>query len=114
MLHALSEKMPAEQFGRLSHLPQAKLATVVAGLHRRGHIGADGWLTVAGRWIKERVKLLADELSAPAYDILEPHELDPAHRNTSSPLLQSSSRKFGSSPTAAALCIVSEHENPSP
>ncbi len=76
VLHALSEGMPAEQFGRVSHLPQAQLAAVVDGMRTRGLIGADGWLTAAGRQIKERVESLTDDLAAPAYDILEPDELD--------------------------------------
>ena len=42
----------------------------------RGLIGADGWLTAAGRETKERVESLTDELAAPAYDALEPGELD--------------------------------------
>ena len=76
VLHALSEGMPAEQFGRVSHLPRAQLAAVVDAMRTRGLIGADGWLTAAGRQIKERVETLTDELAAPAYDILEPDELD--------------------------------------
>ena len=76
VLHALSEGMPAERFGRLSHLPKARLAAVVDGMRARGLIGADGWLTSAGRRIKERVESLTDELAAPAYDILRPDELD--------------------------------------
>ena len=76
MLHALSEGMPAEQFGRVGHLPRAQLAAVVDAMRARGLVGADGWLTAAGRQAKERVETLTDELAAPAYDILEPDELD--------------------------------------
>lgn len=76
VLHALSEGMPAENFGRVPHRPQAQLAAVVDGMRARGLIGADGWLTSAGRQTKERVESLTDQLAAPAYDILEPHELD--------------------------------------
>jgi hypothetical protein len=76
VLHALSEGMPAEKFGRVSHLPQAQLAAVVDGMRARGLIGADGWLTATGRQAKERVESLTDQLAAPAYDILEPDELD--------------------------------------
>jgi hypothetical protein len=75
VLHALSEGMPAEQFGRVSHLPRPQLAAVVDGMRRRGLVDADGWLTAAGRQTKERVEALTDELAAPAYDILEPDEL---------------------------------------
>jgi hypothetical protein len=76
VLHALSEGMPAETFGRVSHLPRAQLAAVVDGMRARGLVGADGWLTAAGRQAKERVEALTDELAAPAYDVLEPDELD--------------------------------------
>jgi hypothetical protein len=76
VLHALSEGIPAEDFGRVSHLPEAQLAAVQDGMRARGLIGADGWLTDAGRQTKERVESLTDELAAPAYEILDPPELD--------------------------------------
>lgn len=76
VLHALSEGMPPEQFGRVSHLPQSQLTAVVDGMRTRGLIGVDGWLTATGRHVKERVEALTDELAAPAYDTLEPDELD--------------------------------------
>jgi hypothetical protein len=76
VLHALAEGMPAENFGRVSHLPRAQLAGVVDGMRARGLIGADDWLTATGRQTKERVETLTDELAAPAYDALEPDELD--------------------------------------
>ena len=76
VLHALSENMPAEEFGRVSHLPKAQLAGVIDGMRARGIIGTDSWLTTAGRQIKERVESLTDELAAPAYDILDSNELD--------------------------------------
>ena len=76
VLHALSDGMPAEQFGRVAHLPRPQLAAVVDGMRARGLVGADGWLTATGRDVKERVELLTDELAAPAYDVLEPVELD--------------------------------------
>lgn len=60
----------------LSHLPHAQLAAVVDGMRARGLIGADGWLTAAGRQTKERVETLTDELAAPANDTLEPDELE--------------------------------------
>src|SRR5215210_870510 len=49
VLHALSEDMPAEQFGRVSHLPPAQLAAVVDGMRVRDLVGDDGWLTATGR-----------------------------------------------------------------
>ena len=76
VLPTLSEGTPAENFGRVSHLPQAQLAAVVDGMRARGLVGADGWLTAAGRQTKERIEVLTDELAAPAYDVLEPGELD--------------------------------------
>jgi hypothetical protein len=76
VLHSLSEGMPAEEFGRVSHLPDAQLAGVIDGMRTRGLVGDDGWLTATGRATKERVEALTDELAAPAYDVLEPHELD--------------------------------------
>ena len=42
VLLALSQDMPAEKFGRVSHLPQAQLAAVVDGMRDRGLIGTDG------------------------------------------------------------------------
>lgn len=76
VLHALSERMPAKDFGRVSHLPEAQLAAVVEGMRTRGLVGEDGWLTDAGRRSKERVESLTDRLAARAYDVLEPDELD--------------------------------------
>ena len=76
VLLALSEGMPAEKFGRIWHLPKAQLAAVVDGMRDRGLIGADGWLTEDGHATKARVEALTDDLAAPAYDALEPAELD--------------------------------------
>ena len=75
VLHALSEGMPAEEFGRVSHLPPTQLEAVVDRMRAGGLIGADGWLTQSGRATKERVESLTDELAAPAYDVLEPDEV---------------------------------------
>jgi hypothetical protein len=76
VLHALSEGIPAEKFGRVHHLPAARLAAVVDGMRARGLIGASGWLSDAGRESKERIESLTDDLAAPAYDNLTPSELD--------------------------------------
>ncbi len=75
VLHALSQGMQAERFGRVSHLPHAQLAAVVDGMRDRGLIGADGWLTPDGRAIKARIEALTDDLAASAYDALDPNEL---------------------------------------
>jgi hypothetical protein len=76
VLHALSEGTPAEKFGRVHHLPAAKLAAVVDGMRARGLIDGSGWLTDAGRMTKERIESLTDDLAAPPYDSLQPSELD--------------------------------------
>jgi len=76
VLHALSVRMPAETFGRVSHLPSSQLAVVIKGMRTRGLVGTDGWLTASGRQLKERIEALTDKLAAPAYDILDPEELE--------------------------------------
>ena len=76
VLHALSENMPAEKFGRVHHLPADRLARVVDGMRARGLIDASGWLSDAGRKTKEQIESLTDDLAAPAYSSLEPSELD--------------------------------------
>jgi hypothetical protein len=76
ILLALSEGLPAEKFGHVSHLPQAQLAAVIDGMRARSLIGADGWLTADGRATKQRIEALTDDLAAPPYDALEPGELD--------------------------------------
>lgn len=76
VLWALAEGMPAEEFGRVSHLPRAQLAAVVDGMRDRGLVGADGWLTAAGLATRARVESLTDELAAPAYAVLEPVEVE--------------------------------------
>jgi hypothetical protein len=74
-LHALYDGMPAEKFGRIHHLPAARLKAVADGMRARGLIDDTGWLTDAGRATKERIEALTDELAAPPYDGLEPDEL---------------------------------------
>ena len=76
VLHALSEGIPAEKFGRVHHLPPAQLAAVVDGMRARGLIDASGWLSDAGREIKERIESLTDDLAAPAYENLTQSEVD--------------------------------------
>ena len=75
VLHALSEGIRAEDYGRVSHLPATRLGTVVDGMRARGLIDASGWLSDAGRRAKERIESLTDGLAAPAYDGLGPDEL---------------------------------------
>jgi hypothetical protein len=76
VLHALSQDMPAEKYGRIHHLPAQQLAAVIGGMRDRGLIDARGWLSSAGRACKERIESLTDDLAAPAYERLEPGEID--------------------------------------
>lgn len=75
VLHALSQNIPAEKFGRVHHLAADRLAGVVGGMRARGLIDACGWLSDGGREIKERIESLTDHLAASAYSSLEPSEL---------------------------------------
>jgi hypothetical protein len=76
VLLALGMDMPAERFGRIHHLPAAQLAAVIDGMRVRGLVGGDGWLTEAGRTVKERVESRTDDLAAKPYERLQPDELD--------------------------------------
>ncbi|MER6581611.1 MarR family winged helix-turn-helix transcriptional regulator [Nonomuraea sp. NPDC001023] len=76
VLVALSLGMRAEEFGRIHHLPKARLTAVVDGLRDRGLVDAAGGFTDAGRETKQRIEALTDELAAPAYDVLSADELD--------------------------------------
>ena len=75
VLHALSEGLPAEKFGRVHHLPAAQLSAVVDGMRARGLVDSSGWLSEAGRETKERVESLTDDLAAAPYDSLSASEL---------------------------------------
>jgi hypothetical protein len=76
VLHALSEDIPAEKFGRVHHLAADRLARVVDGMRASGLIDASGWLSDAGRETKERIESVTDDLAAAAYSGLEASELD--------------------------------------
>jgi hypothetical protein len=76
VLLALDMDMPAEQFGRIHHLPAAQIAAVIEGMRKRGLIGDDGWLSQQGHAVKQRVEALTDDLAATPYESLEPEELD--------------------------------------
>jgi hypothetical protein len=75
VLYALAMDMPAENFGRIHHLPAAQLAGVIDGMRERGLIDDDGWLSEPGRAVKQRVEALTDDLAAKPYESLEPGEL---------------------------------------
>jgi hypothetical protein len=66
---------PAESFGRIHHLPKARLAEVLDGLRDRGLVDASGRFTAAGRTTKGRIESLTDALAEAPYDALEPAEL---------------------------------------
>ncbi|MGY2703762.1 SCO6745 family protein [Nocardioides sp. HB32] len=66
---------PAESFGRIHHLPRARLATVMGGLRDRGLVDASGHLTGAGRATKERIEALTDALAEAPYTGLDEGEL---------------------------------------
>ena len=67
---------PPESFGRIHHLPQARLAGLMDGLRRRGLVDASGHFTASGRATKDRIESLTDALAAAPYEGLEPDELD--------------------------------------
>lgn len=67
---------PAESFGRIHHLPQARLAEVMDGLRARGLLDASGRFTASGRATKARIESLTDALAEAPYDGLDPLELD--------------------------------------
>ncbi|MET9243297.1 hypothetical protein [Nonomuraea sp. NPDC003709] len=76
VLMALSLGMRAEEFGRIHHLPKARLTAVLDGLRGRGLVDTAGRFTDAGRETRQRIEELTDELAAPAYDVLTADELD--------------------------------------
>ncbi len=76
VLHALSQGMAAEQFGRIGHLRPARLAAVIDEMRARDLVDADGRLSPAGQRMKEEIEERTDELAAPAHEVLQPHELD--------------------------------------
>ena len=67
---------PAESFGRIHHLPKARLAEVMDRLRDRGLLDAAGRFTDAGRATKARIESLTDALAEAPYEALEPAELD--------------------------------------
>lgn len=66
---------PAESFGRIHHLPETRLAQVMAGLRARGLLDVSGRLTDAGRATKARIESLTDALAEAPYAALDPREL---------------------------------------
>ncbi|MTD16752.1 MarR family transcriptional regulator [Nakamurella sp. YIM 132087] len=75
VLFAISLGMRPAEFGRLHHLPAARLDAVLGGLRQRGLIDGNSF-TAAGRALHGRIEALTDDLAAPAYEVLSPGELD--------------------------------------
>jgi hypothetical protein len=67
---------PAESFGRIHHLPRARLAEVMGGLRDRGLLDGSGRFTDAGRATKSRIESLTDTLAEAPYEGLEQIELE--------------------------------------
>src|SRR3954454_12729314 len=67
---------PAESFGRIHHLPEARLAAVMDGLRDRGLLDSSGHLTGAGRATKDRIESRTDALAEAPYADLAPLELE--------------------------------------
>lgn len=67
---------PAESFGRIHHLPPARLAQVMDGLRDRGLLDAAGRFTAAGRATKDRIEALTDALAEPPYECLTTSEVE--------------------------------------
>ena len=67
---------PAESFGRIHHLPAARLAEVMDGLRERGLVDVAGRLTDTGRDTKRRIESMTDALAEAPYEALDPCELD--------------------------------------
>ncbi|WP_433802537.1 SCO6745 family protein [Actinomycetospora sp. CA-084318] len=67
---------PAESFGRIHHLPKARLAAVMDGLRARGVLDDEGRLSDAGQHLKDGIETLTDELAEAPYEALTIAELD--------------------------------------
>jgi helix-turn-helix protein len=77
VLSALDQGIyPAESFGRIHHLPKARLAEVMDGLRARGLLDGSGRFTDDGRRTKASIESLTDELAEAPYDVLTSSELD--------------------------------------
>jgi Helix-turn-helix family len=76
VLHAVSQGMPAEKFGRVHHLPAAQLGAVVDGMRERGLLVDSARLTDAGREKKARIEAITDDLAAAPWEDFEPAEID--------------------------------------
>jgi hypothetical protein len=76
VLLALDVGIPAPAFGRLHHLPLARLTDLIDTMKARGLIKDEATFTPAGRQAKDRVEALTDDLARVPYEALQPGELD--------------------------------------
>ena len=77
VLSALDQGIhPPESFGRIHHLPQARLAEVMGGLRDRRLVDSAGRFTDLGRETKARIEALTDALAEAPYARLSPFALD--------------------------------------
>src|SRR3954451_11071619 len=77
VLSALAMEIhPAESFGRIHHLPKARMTEVMDGLRDRGLLDAASRLTDDGRATRRRIESLTDALAEAPYDGLDPLLLD--------------------------------------
>lgn len=75
-LYAVSIGMPAKEFGRIHHLPDALLDGVLEGMRERGLIDADGLITEHGRVLREEIEEVTDRLAEPAYAALTGEQVE--------------------------------------
>ncbi|GAB2573712.1 SCO6745 family protein [Kribbella endophytica] len=87
VLQALLFDMKPRDFGRLDPLTDEQLEAVIDGLRTRGLVDDEGWFTPAGRKLRTEIEDLTDELAAPAYTCLAPHEIEEL-TTTLAPLVQ--------------------------
>jgi helix-turn-helix protein len=73
---AIDTGLKPRAYGRLDPLTDEQLEAVVDGLRIRGLVDASDGFTPAGRALKDQIEAVTDTLAAPAYDCLEPHEID--------------------------------------
>jgi len=76
VLAAIDGGQTPREYGRLGPLDDEQLAAVVDGLRDRGLVDESDKFTSAGRELKDHIEAVTDRLAAPAYDCLEPAEID--------------------------------------
>ena len=76
MLHALSEGMPAEKFGKSTTSPRRNWPRWWRGCAPAASSRPPAGSATPARRAKQRIEALTDDLAAPPYDSLAPGELD--------------------------------------